>query len=484
MAQPLSKAYTASDNQTLTTNKLNDITQQKSETINYDLSVAGLGKRRSHSTHYCLGPRQIEAPQRTKVRMYRSCHFTDVCFAPDGHPLYKASNTEFQGFRLIYITKDGDNSDYVQNPELIKTIIKPQGLMGGPSHMFPKRKFYTTPRIINESTAALHERFWSPIPVAIPFLPHQCTNFGHALGDNAFAIFRILQNFGLYHPELDFLPMRIECADEDACLDQCSCFDRCKVLSKVMAPFLKDGDKLTAFQYYFKTAMNMSTAHYRQRREKQSLPLLCFENVLSGMYYYADHGEDPTLHGGKENENGSNLFLVGKGDKVREFRNQYMIRLGLDPNRHLQRPCASRDSASIVVIPRRPETSRQSGWYDEKLIAELQKILPDEKVAVDDYSTYTVKAQVELISKAKVLVSMGGGASYLAWFLGPGASALFLKRRCKVNDGFIWDNLPYIRKEYFNATDCTAVPEVFDYAEMAKSVAGLIQHYNRRFCED
>eukprot|EP00526_Cylindrotheca_closterium_P030010 CAMPEP_0113629928 /NCGR_PEP_ID=MMETSP0017_2-20120614/15542_1 /TAXON_ID=2856 /ORGANISM="Cylindrotheca closterium" /LENGTH=251 /DNA_ID=CAMNT_0000540357 /DNA_START=1 /DNA_END=756 /DNA_ORIENTATION=- /assembly_acc=CAM_ASM_000147 len=251
-----------------------------------------------------------------------------------------------------------------------------------------------------------------------------------------------------------------------------------------MSPFLKDGAKIPDFNHYYNTALNITTADYLQRREKQSLPLLCFENVLSGMYYYADHGEDQSMHGGKEDENGSNLFLVGKGDKLREFRSHYMIRLGLDPNHHLQSPCASRDSASILILPRRPENSRGSGWYEDKLIAELQKILPDEKVIVPDYEKYNIKAQIELASTVKILVSMGGGASYLAWFLAPGASALLLKRNCRVNDGFIWDNLSYVRKEYFNATDCKSVPEVFDYAEMAKSVEGLIQHYNRRFCEE
>lgn len=350
--------------------------------------------------------------------------------------------------------------------------------------MIPKRKYYMTPRMLNQSTAALHKKYWSPIPVTIPLIPHQCTNFGHALGDNVFAIFRILQNFGLYHPELDFLPMNLGCPGEDACLDRCDCVDRCKILSKVMNPFLRDGVHISAFSHYYKTALNFTTADIQQMRENQSFPLLCFENVLSGMYYYADHGEDQTLHGGKENENGSNLFLVGKGDKLREFRNQYMIRLGLDPNRHLRISCGPRDSASILILARPPETNRGSGWYEDKLIAELQKILPNETVTVVDYATHNIKAQVELASTAKVLVSMGGGASYLAWFLAPGASALFLKRNCKVLDGFIWDNLSYIRKEYFNAIDCKADPEVFDYVEMAKSAEGMIQNHNRRFCEE
>lgn len=115
-------------------------------------------------------------------------------------------------------------------------------------------------------------------------------------------------------------------------------------------------------------------------------------------------------------------------------------------------------------------TNRGSGWYEANLVEELKKTLPNEKIALVDYSIHDIKA--------KILVSMGGGASYLAFFLTPGASALLLKRRCKVHDSFLFDNIPYIRKEYFDASNCTSDLEVFDYVKMAKSVQRSIQHYN------
>jgi hypothetical protein len=301
-------------------------------------------------------------------------------------------------------------------------------------------------------------------------------------GDNVFAVFRILKNFGLYHPELQFLPIRADCVNSD------ECGDRCTMLSQLFDPFLKGPvgrpfHVKAIFRNYYKTALNISTKQHQQMKlNPSSLPLLCFENVVSGLYYYSDHGEDPSRH----NE-GFNTFLTGSGDKLLEFRNQYMIRLGLDPDRHLSKQLCQVgvEPASILIIPRRPETNRISGWHEDKLIAELQKTLPNENVTVVDFSIHDMRAQVKLASTAKVLVSMAGGASYLAWFLAPGASALLLKRMGILNDAFIWENLPYIKKEYFTASDSAFdTEEVFDYVKMGKSVDRLVQNYNRRFCEE
>ncbi|CAJ1934485.1 unnamed protein product [Cylindrotheca closterium] len=454
----------------------------------YDTSVLGLGQRRSYSTHYCLGPRRIEAEQILDVDMFRSCHFTDVCFAPNGHPLGTRTNSKRHGFSLLYITRDepdGPEKELHNNPELLKTIIRPQSEGKGPKRGNVQPVHYLIPQIVNQSTATLYQKHWSPITVAIPFKFHQCTNFGHALGDNVFPVFRILKNFGLYHPALRFLPIRLDCANRDTCDG-----DKCKMVSQLMDPFLRRGEIEPPyhvnglFNVYYKTAMKLSAEEHQQMKQNKSIPLLCFENVLSGMYYYPDHGEDRTSHGNRENEAGSNILHTGSGDKFLEFRNQYMIRLGVDPGRHLTNGAcqAAGQTPSIIILARRPESHGGNGWYEENLVEELEKTLPNEKVTIVDYSIHDIKAQIGMASTAKILVSMGGGASYLAFFLAPGTSALLLKRRCKVHDSFLFDNIPYIRKEYFDASNCTSDLEVFDYVEMAKSVRRSIQHYNRRFC--
>jgi len=459
------------------------------KTINYDSSVLGLGRRRSYSTHYCLGPRKVEAEQSLDVDMFRSCHFTDVCLAPNGHPLATRTDIKHRGFSLLYITHDEADEpekELHNNPDLIKTIVRPQSEGRGPKRGHVREVHYLTPQIVNQSTASLYQKHWSPITVAIPFMFHQCTNFGHALGDNVFPMFRILKNFGLYHPKLRFLPIRVDCANRD------NCGDKCKMVSQLMDPFLRQGEIEPPyhvnglFNVYYKTAMKISTEEHQQMKRNKTLPLLCFENVLSGLYYYPDHGEDRTSHGNRENEAGSDILHTGSGDKFLEFRNQYMTRLGIDPDRHLTKGACqgAEQTASIVILTRRPESNRASGWYEGNLVEELKKTLPNEKLTIVDYSIHDVKAQVDMASTAKILVSMGGGASYLAFFLAPGASALLLKRRCKVHDSNIFDNIPYIRKEYFDASNCTSDLEVFDYVQMAKSVQRAIEHYNRRFCED
>lgn len=459
----------------------------ESKQLNYDASAIGLGRRRAFSKHHCIGPRRNKARKNVDIDLYRSCHFTDVCFAPNGHSLSDAADRKRFGFSFLYISKDdsGDSEREIRrNSELLKTIHKPQALGKGPTAGVVYPGHYLIPRVVNESTASLFQKHWSSFPVAIPFTAYQCNNFGHSLGDNVFLMYRMLKNFGLYHSDLQFIPLRIDCPNEDG--DG----DRCVVLSKVMDPFLKGVGipfhQTSVFNSYYKASLNISTDQHKQMKRSQSLPLLCFENVLSGVYYYSDHGEDQTMHGGREDKAGSNIFLTGSGDKLWEFRNEYMKRLGMDPNRHLSmKSCeATSELASIIIVPRRPGENRSSGWNEEKLIRELKKTLPGEHITVLDFSIHDVKAQVGLASTAKIVVSMGGGAAYLAWFLPPGASLVMLKRNAKVSDGFIWDNIPYIKREYVNASEAKLVKEeFFDYLQIAKIVESSIKHYQQRYCD-
>jgi hypothetical protein len=47
------------------------------------------------------------------------------------------------------------------------------------------------------------------VSVAIPFEQMYAHNFGHALGDNLFSFWRILQLFNIYSDSLDFLPIQL-----------------------------------------------------------------------------------------------------------------------------------------------------------------------------------------------------------------------------------------------------------------------------------
>ncbi|KAL3906630.1 MAG: hypothetical protein SGILL_009191, partial [Bacillariaceae sp.] len=365
---------------------------------------------------------------------------------------------------------------------MIKTVAKPHALYQGPNPGNINDGHYIQPRIVNQTTADSYQKHWSPLTTAVPFHPHQCTNFGHVLGDDVFAMYRLLKNHGVYHPELQFLPMRIDCGKKG------QCDNGCKRLSQIMDPFLQNAiekpSHLTgAFRQYYMSALGISKESYTDLEGKQTLPLLCFENMVSGIYYYTDHGEDPNLHGLQEDKGGTNMRLIGSADTILDFRNQYLERLGLDPNAHLTRSCKTKvgeANPSIVIIPRRVETSRASGWNESELVERLQESLPNDPVTVLDFSKHDLIDQLQLTVNSKVLVTMTGGASYLSWFLPAGATAVLITRKHKVNDGYIYDNLPFIRKEYVYG-NVTADPEEFDFAEIAKSVKRGVSDYDDRY---
>jgi len=105
------------------------------------------------------------------------------------------------------------------------------------------------------------------------------------------------------------------------------------------------------------------------------LPLLCFENVLSGQYWMSDHGEDVTQHGlvHENDDDGPNLHWAARADVLYQFRNDFLRRLGRSPqyDGQLRRGCAGtrnnesdnnnnnettkqQQHPSVLILPRLP----------------------------------------------------------------------------------------------------------------------------------
>jgi hypothetical protein len=225
--------------------------------------------------------------------------------------------------------------------------------------------------------------------------------------------------------------------------------------------------------------------------------LLCFENVLSGLYFLSDHGEDPSFHDALDGTVGfyrryySNHIQIGRGDGFWEFRQAYMHRLGMDENIDLQyhtcRQLVAKETEfladSIVVIPRELEDGSRHYWWNRTKLLDAMNV-PVRVVRELDYRALSMKEQVQLVAQAQVLISMVGGASYISWFLPPGATLMLLARfeygEIRVNDAHIYDNIPYFHKRYFRPVQVydETGEHVYDWRNIGEEVHMAMSRYD------
>jgi hypothetical protein len=350
-------------------------------------------------------------------------------------------------------------------------------------------QFFLKPVVVDPKTLdslGPFKKVWSPVSLAIPYKEMNGKNFGHSLGDNVFSFYRIMKLFNLYTDDIDFVPLHM-------LMNQLQGFfgyygQYYTGLFTTLEPFvynrglsnmkenedvLEYGDFLNFFDRFVQGDAGKT--------------LLCFENVLSGLYFLSDHGEDPNFHSAKD-WLGPNNFNVGRGDDIFEFRRAYMHRLGMDENMDLEyHTCqallnATKPLADSVVILPRSAGSRGFWWDEKKLLSKLN--LPKHVVREMDFSL-SMREQVQLVARAKVVISMVGGASYISWFLPPGSSLILLSRRevdgtLQVNDAHIYDNIPHFRTIYFQYMNVLNVTgeHVYDWSYVTGEIRIAMKRYD------
>jgi len=425
-------------------------------------STIPLGRRKPYSSHHCIEPKDMHP-------MYRSCHFTDVCFARHGGK-FPVEDT-FPG-TLLYLTKDQEEEKESVHPDDLKTCIQRQKFVTGPNIYYPLEESFLTPMIVSDSTLESMgiKKVWSPVPLAIPYHEMNGKNFGHGLGDNVFSFYRIMKLFNLYTDDLDFVPLLLLTNQIRGYFGYYGNYYT--GLFTTLQPFVYNqghsylSDKEDVLSYG-----NFLNFYDRFTQGDGQNSILCFENVLSGLYFLSDHGEDPNFHHAKDRF-GPNNFHVGRGDDIMEFRQAYMHRLGLDDNmdlyyhtcHHLLHSPSHLAPNSVLIIPR-SAGSRGFWWNHEKLISEIKLI--ENSVREMDFKL-SMKEQVQLVAQAKVIISMVGGASYISWFLPPGATLMLLARveadgELQMNDAHIYDNIPYFHTIYVGHTQLVEETAEHDY---------------------
>ena len=437
-------------------------------------STLSLGERRKYSTHHCIDPHQTDP-------MYRSCHFTDVCFALKGsdYPIEDAQPANLQFFTDENITS-----------EQLKTSIRSQASFRCPKLGCYREDSFLVPQIV--PTYADYNKVWSPVSLAMPYMPMNGGNFGHSLGDNVFAFYRLLSLFGLYSDTVNFVPLRMDCADPG---QRCE-LGGTRVLRKVLDAFLlglnnsKETTEGGHFHAYYEQIVQKEFG-WNLRTMPHNNTSLCFENVLTGKYFLTDHGEDENYHGNRM-ELGNNWLWVGKGDMIRDFRDAYIKHIGIDVDIDLQYNCPNcqtrakpreTEALDVVVLPRHLR-SGQGGWNHTTLLQMLPSCLAnhsltDRRIRLVDMSKLSMKDQVMATATAKVFVSVYGGAAYLSWFLPPGSTLIGLSRANNLYmDSHILSNLPYFRNINFAVQYQNGNQLFFDWEGICEEVVLGIKHYD------
>lgn len=428
-----------------------------------------LGKKRTHSSHHCMGPRDM-------LPLYKSCHFTDVCFDSKGTMLY------------FHDEQDGK----APTAEELKTAVRIQSARQCPRIGCERPEdSYLIPKVVPANDFENYQKVWSPIPFAIPYTVFNGQNFGHSIGDNVFSFYRLLKLFGVYSDTVDFLPLRVhDCDASGKCMKDGIAP---RVLTKVLDPFVLNTKQSLnqpgtvgngEFHTYYRNTMP-------QQADENSV--VCFQNVLSGRYLLADHGEDENFHGHKP-ELGTNSYFVAKGDLLLDFRNDYMQRLGVGEDFDLHYHCQECPTPSdenkvmgtdVLIIPR-PENSFGGGWNEDLLLTLMKEGCLGEgrTFRVLDARQMTMVEQVQAAASAKVMISMVGGASLLSWFLPPGGTSILLQRGGKTLDSHVFDNLAYLNTHVTAHTESSNGPKgekfpnfKFDYNDMCRQAKRGIEQY-------
>jgi hypothetical protein len=209
--------------------------------------------------------------------------------------------------------------------------------------------------------------------------------------------------------------------------------------------------------------------------------------VFSGLYLFSDHGEDTDQHG--RDESVPNPHLVSRGDVILHFRQGYMKRMGLDTDMDLKYHSCDYNHhrpGSIGILVR-GAGSRDYWWDVQKLMNENEKDWDVTLVGLNN--TYgSMQDQVKMIARAKVLVSMVGGSSYISWFLPPGSTLILLRRhqqhgqRVTSNhflESNIYSNLPHIHTRFINYTETLEEGEhIFNWQTIWQEILDGLSRYD------
>ncbi len=357
---------------------------------------------------------------------YRSCYFRSVCY--NGNPAQ----------RLTYFASPLDDASaadmgvstmvpYVSDPRAPAVEYKVDVVRGTiPGHAkWPlRRPWISRPAVMVPSDY---------------FIPGVWT---HLLIDNIFPTFRLLEVFGFDPNHVDVAAHWLTYPCPPGSRDDSGC----NFSDRRYNP--KWGHLMNSGKWNF-TKLATAYSDNLRLQPNQTDAWVCFDHVVTGLSLFSDHGTGWSEHGRQLDQPVWTNW--GIGPSAERFR-QYT----LDRARELL-PGASRPAEYDVLFLTKGNNSYANNALDTAVLATRLKAYlnqsdsPALRTATVAFPVflehYTLLEQMELVSKARVIVSQVGSTSFGAFWL-PRGSTLILLFQNELLDFYFWENLPWIHTRY------------------------------------
>jgi hypothetical protein len=357
-----------------------------------------------HSTVHCVG----ETHQESTAWMYRSCHFSYLCFDTNASEFVLVASPHEQGLQKKLVPNS-----------FVSTSTNTTVALGGINPRWKGKDFNQGihkvewfPRILPRPPK---EYYMLPSSVLlIPFHSFAAHNVGHLLWDDFLPIYTLLQMFGL--TGMSKLMLRALLPPREFLYGTCEM--RRNKANKCAANFEKFLPLLGIDPHTFSTTRDVSFA--TTTVSKHSVPqYVCAKQGVAGLGMLTDHG---TKDHGWDPERDQGLATpvhnVAKGPLLYNFRNYMVHNLGLP----LVPPPQSK--FKIVLSAHSSNDGARDVSFDNQFRF-LNKAFPVvASIETVQLANLTLKEQVELASTTNIFVTTCGGGAMTATFLPRGASLI------------------------------------------------------------
>jgi hypothetical protein len=333
--------------------------------------------------------------------------------------------------------------------------------------------------------------------VMIPFHSLSASNPGHLVWDDWLPIYSLLQIFGFSNDgskidttTLDLLLLRYILPPDRLTNDTRGLWAGCDWLAEraaqcqnmlhKFAPLMIRNE--AAWQTTTQKDPDMILFDGSKLQEKESNggknKLVCARNGLAGIGQLSDHGTDKG-HGWEELDY-TIAYNLGRGGQFWQFRNFMMKNIGIASPEALIDP---REPLKVFFSANSSEKMHRSmsfAFEMKRLLDALESRsheldLPPVEVERYQFSEFSVKEQVKMVSKAAVFITTCGGGAVTATFLPRGASLLVYFPGKGGVENNKWSGKPArLDWDYFNNLGYLRVswlpqPSKHDAAEVSKS---------------
>ena len=366
----------------------------------------------------CLG--DMTTPENDRWRV-RSCLYSNICFRPDIGFIFKSSD-------------DDDLNAY-------SVSLSPRSKLWDDSSV-TKLTFVSSKLVGDDLSHSKVSYFPGSIYL---YESYNAQNFGHFLGDEVLPAYHLLTSFGLLNEKVQ--PYRIETGDQ--------ILHSCDLLRTTSNPLYKDctnnynrmGHLITGetLRIFNDTFTDRNTTY-------------CFENVVAGIGYLADHCDDPTIHGRNLQPKDSHICNLGLQSMFYEFRRYLMQNIDSSiPEIKKQRKGAGVkvvvqvDLSKTRTYPICPEKA-----MGLKNVARLQEKYGSIDLKYLHVSGMTLKDQARELANTAVFITGGGGGAFSLLFQPRFSTAIVYVGDDNVAyDSHFFPHLGYVNVHYIDSNRCS-----------------------------